>query len=484
VVTGGGGGSLYPQYGRHPASAQFHYRWHCVQVTVEENRLYLQAVDQAGAVFDEEFIQRALPAPQLHQAAWHTPVAAFTDGYEADGDGNRPGQQFDFAGTPIPTLPGTFSNLGRCWVNQDHRHLYLGFEQVMIPEDGNVFVFLDSPALPGVATLAGIGNGVVDPEGEGVDGLDFLGNLDFQGFRPALSCLLGDEFADGTVRGFLRTNIVAGGLGTLVIRTNLALPVGQGVFRLEPGLPDVPGARVEQFNRSPQVLPVAGEQNADFMAVALPLSSLGLRGGEVIRLAAVVGGGAYSTNVEFQARELDTGFLGEGASGSGLGRMLLTGVAVQLSPDLDPDGDGLTVAEELALGTLPEHADSDGDGLPDGWEHHHGLDPLSPESRDGAAGDPDQDGATNADEYGAGTEPANAASVLRVNAARSGGAGIEIVWSSVPGRRYGIEGSPTAQGGYVPVEGAGLPREATGRTERLRLPLTEALQFYRLRVVP
>lgn len=51
IVTGGGGGALYPPSGRDPASAQFHYRWHCVQVDVAGEGLHLRAVDSQGVVF-------------------------------------------------------------------------------------------------------------------------------------------------------------------------------------------------------------------------------------------------------------------------------------------------------------------------------------------------------------------------------------------------------------------------------------------------
>lgn len=46
--------------------------------------------------------------------------------------------------------------------------------------------------------------------------------------------------------------------------------------------------------------------------------------------------------------------------------------------------------------------DTDGDGLPDGWEQANGLDPSSPSD---AALDSDTDGITNAQEYVAGTHP-------------------------------------------------------------------------------
>ena len=73
----------------------------------------------------------------------------------------------------------------------------------------------------------------------------------------------------------------------------------------------------------------------------------------------------------------------------------------------DEDGDGLTNAEEEALGTDPEDDDSDHDGLPDAWEDTYGLDPLSDVGDDGAYGDPDGDSVRNIDEYNAGTDPSS-----------------------------------------------------------------------------
>ena len=66
--------------------------------------------------------------------------------------------------------------------------------------------------------------------------------------------------------------------------------------------------------------------------------------------------------------------------------------------------------------TDPLNADSDGDGLPDGWEDQYGLDPLDDGAfskrsdsagnpNNGASGDPDNDGFTNAQELASGTHP-------------------------------------------------------------------------------
>lgn len=78
---------------------------------------------------------------------------------------------------------------------------------------------------------------------------------------------------------------------------------------------------------------------------------------------------------------------------------------ITLSPSGDYDGDGLTNNDEVNVhGTDPLASDTDGDGMPDGWEVGYGLDPINPVD---ALTDKDNDGFTNLKEYQTMTDPNN-----------------------------------------------------------------------------
>ena len=72
----------------------------------------------------------------------------------------------------------------------------------------------------------------------------------------------------------------------------------------------------------------------------------------------------------------------------------------------DFDNDGLSNGEERTISfTDPLNPDTDGDGLPDKWEHDHGLDPNSDSGINGPTGDFENDGLNNADELSHSTAP-------------------------------------------------------------------------------
>ena len=91
------------------------------------------------------------------------------------------------------------------------------------------------------------------------------------------------------------------------------------------------------------------------------------------------------------------------------------------------------------IGSLPSPGrpfDSDGDGLPDGWEIVYGTDPQVPD----ANADPDHDGVTNAQEYRTGTDPRDAASYFHLDIASDSGA-VQLRLAAAAGRTYSIESS-------------------------------------------
>jgi len=119
--------------------------------------------------------------------------------------------------------------------------------------------------------------------------------------------------------------------------------------------------------------------------------------------------------------------------------------------------------------------DSDGDGLPDEWEQANGLNPYAPD----AGLDPDHDGATNLQEFLAGTNPTNAGSVFRLQVATVTPYQEAVLWfTAVSNRSYSLLSSDAAA--FLNwVNRTNIPAAASNRV----IWLTNAAggaQFYRL----
>jgi sialidase-1 len=93
--------------------------------------------------------------------------------------------------------------------------------------------------------------------------------------------------------------------------------------------------------------------------------------------------------------------------------------------------------------------DTDGDGISD-YERINGLD----QGADDSAGDLDGDGRTNLFEFRAGTMANDPESVFRVESAALTDQELELIWTTVPGMLYTVEGSSALSGGWVAESGA------------------------------
>ena len=86
-------------------------------------------------------------------------------------------------------------------------------------------------------------------------------------------------------------------------------------------------------------------------------------------------------------------------------RLRVIGLSLALTTvACDPDGDGLTTAQEKQIGADPQVADSDADGLDDLGEWNWGTDPMSADS--------DGDGYDDGDEVCFGSDPLDQASKI------------------------------------------------------------------------
>ncbi|HKQ40306.1 MAG TPA: FG-GAP-like repeat-containing protein [Verrucomicrobiae bacterium] len=99
--------------------------------------------------------------------------------------------------------------------------------------------------------------------------------------------------------------------------------------------------------------------------------------------------------------------------------------------------------------------DADGDGLPDEWETVYGL--TAPNE------DADGDGLCNLAEYRAGTNPTNAADVLRLECWREG-----LRFEAQPAKTYSILGSAVVDGPWTTI--LNVPAQATRQQVQLPWP--------------
>ena len=94
-----------------------------------------------------------------------------------------------------------------------------------------------------------------------------------------------------------------------------------------------------------------------------------------------------------------------------------------------------------AAGTAPLPLDVNGDTIPDIWAQRYQAGALNP------AADSDGDGASNASESSAGTDPLAAGSVIRVSSITKDIAGVHLTFPTVPGKRYQVQDNASLEAG-------------------------------------
>ena len=102
--------------------------------------------------------------------------------------------------------------------------------------------------------------------------------------------------------------------------------------------------------------------------------------------------------------------------------------------------DGQTATSGAGILTVVSPVDTDGDGIPDWWMQQYFGHPTGQAGDKSLAGsDADGDGMSNLDEYRAGTDPQSPSSILRITAITVNGAGANITFTSLVGKKYRLE---------------------------------------------
>jgi len=136
----------------------------------------------------------------------------------------------------------------------------------------------------------------------------------------------------------------------------------------------------------------------------------------------------------------------------------------------------LVPANNRTTNVITITGDDDHDGMPDVWESEHGLSSFDPSD---ANQDPDGDGATNLQEYIAGTDPHDPSSVLKIFPVIQGNT-VELRFRTVQDIRYAIERAPSPVGPWTQV---GSVIVGDGDDASISDTVTLIPRFCRVRVV-
>lgn len=144
---------------------------------------------------------------------------------------------------------------------------------------------------------------------------------------------------------------------------------------------------------------------------------------------------------------------------------------------LDGDGDGAAAFDVGAFEHLLATADSNGDGIPDGWTWQHGLNPAAP---DVGTANPDGDPHTTFEEWVADTDPADALSFFRIESVAAGPPAT-VSFSGSSNRLYTLIHAPDFNTAWTRVAGQ-IDVPGNGTTTSLADTNALGKKFYRVEV--
>jgi T5SS/PEP-CTERM-associated repeat protein len=125
-----------------------------------------------------------------------------------------------------------------------------------------------------------------------------------------------------------------------------------------------------------------------------------------------------------------------------------------------------------------------GDGIPNSWKQRYGFDPFDPTV---STSDADHDGASNLQEYLAGTNPANTMSLLHIMNTTLSNGDVRVTWSTVGGRSYTVQTSSFAGIGFadaIPFITSPGTNESTTNYLDIGAATNASSRFYRIRLAP
>jgi hypothetical protein len=145
---------------------------------------------------------------------------------------------------------------------------------------------------------------------------------------------------------------------------------------------------------------------------------------------------------------------------------------------------GQLVYDQVILAT---NLSAVGDGIPNGWKQQHGLDPFDPNL---GSEDADGDGMSNLQEYLAGTDPTNSASVFRITSIAQVGTNMLVTWTMGSGKTNALQRTAgTVDGSYATNNFADVftVTNTVGATTNyldVGAAISAPTRYYRVRLVP